>query len=185
MLKRTLIAVAVIGLMATTAQAQLGPQPISGAGGFKIEPIKMDIFWPFEYKSIDLCTIPVNIEIGIMVQVKDCHKRKINLKQVDCAEIGKGGGDFPCYRDCETVEIRTNFPIKLGLKKSKVGGVLNKWSAFIDGDVDTIEPTGGDFVKIDVCVEAWQTNLFNATASGEAGQMEHVGNVTITVKPNV
>jgi hypothetical protein len=187
MLKRTLIAVAVIGLMATMVQAA-GPDPvIDNSGnerGFKLEPIKMSVFWPFEYKAIDLCTIPVRLELGILVQVYKCHERKIILKQVDCAEIGKGGGDFPCYRDCEDVEIRTNFPIKLGLKKEKVGGVLKDWKAYYDGD-DFVDPTGSGWKKVTVCVEAWKTQLFNEEATGEAGQKVHVGNVTITVKPNV
>jgi hypothetical protein len=187
MLKRTLIAVAVIGMLATSVQAA-GPDPtLDTAGnerGFKIDPVKMNVFWPYEYKALDLCTIPVRLEIGILVQVNKCPERKINLKQVDCAEIGKGGGDFPCYHDCEDVQIRTNFPIKLGLSKSKVGNVLKDWSAYFDGD-DFVDPTGSSWKTITVCVDAWNTQLFNHDASGQAGDWVHVGNVTITVKPNV
>jgi hypothetical protein len=187
MLKRTLIAVAVIGMLAVSVQAAGPDVHVDNSGnerGFKIDPIKMSVFWPFEYKAVDLCKIPVRLEVGILVQVNKCHQRKIELKQVDCADIGKGGGDFPCYKDCEDVEIRTNFPIKLGLSKSKVGNVLKDWKAYYDGD-STIDPTGGSWKKVTVCVEAWKTQLLNHDASGEAGDWVHVGDVTITVKPNV
>jgi hypothetical protein len=188
MLKRTLIAVAVVALLATSAQA-FGPDPVTDSAGdergFKIEPIEMDVFWPFvEFKALDLCVIPIKMEIGIMVQVHKCHKRKIVLKQVDCADISKGGGDFPCYKGCEDVNIRTNFPIKLGLDLNKTSAVIDKWEAYYDGD-DFVDPAGSDWKKVTVCVKAWKANLFAVEASGEAGDKIQVGTVAITVKPNV
>jgi hypothetical protein len=187
MLKRTLIAVAVIGMLAISAQAA-GPDPhydTSGKEtGIKVDPLKMSVMWPFEYQALDLCVIPVKLQVGILVQVKECNKRKILLKQVDCAEIGKGGGDFPCYHDCEEVKIRTNFPIKLGLNKVKVGNVIKDWKAYFDGD-DFVDPTGNSWKKVTVCVDAWKMQLLNHDTSGDADDWVHVGDVHLTVKPNV
>jgi hypothetical protein len=190
MLKRTLIVIAV-ALIATTVQAA-GPDPtIDSAGnerGFKIDPINMSVYWPFEYKSLDLCVMPIKMKVGIIVQVNKCHQRKIELKQVDCAEISKGSGDFPCYRDCEDVEIRTNFPIKLGLSLREKSSIIKDWSAYFDGG-NTLEP-GTGWQKVTVCVKAWKTRLWNyndddAVSKIAAGSWVEVGKLAITVKPNV
>jgi hypothetical protein len=188
MLKRTLIAVAVVALMAATVQAY-GPDVETGKQdkhtGFKIHPIEMDIFWPFvEYQAIDLCQIPVKMEVGIFVQVEECNKRKIILKQVDCGDIGKSTqGDWPCYKGCENVKIRSNFDIKLGLKKAKIGPILDKWDAYYDGD-STVDGASG-WKTVTVCVKAWRAKLYEQEVLGEAGEKVDVGTVTITVKPNV
>lgn len=188
MLKRTLIAVAVVALIATSAQAY-GPDPETGKQGpntgFKIHPIKMDVFWPFvEYKALDLCVIPIKMEIGIFVQVEKCHERKIILKQVDCGDIGKNPqGDWPCYKGCDNVKIRSNFDIKLGLKLSKIGPVIDQWKAYYDGD-DFVDG-GSGWKTVKVCVEAWKAKLYEQEVVGKAGETFDVGTVTVTVKPNV
>ncbi len=63
-----------------------------------------------QYKPIDICTFPVSMEVGNFIQLKECHKRKIKLVQVDCESIGKDGGDFPCYKGSDVIEVRANFP---------------------------------------------------------------------------
>jgi hypothetical protein len=187
MLKRTLIAIAVVAAMATSVQA-LGPDAhLDNQGnetGFKVDPVKMSVMWPFEYKALELCVLPVRMEIGILVQVNKCKDRKIDLKQVDCAEIGKAAKNFPCYKDCDNVQIRTNFPIKLGTKLTKQGSVIKNWKAYYDGD-DFVDPTGNSWKTVTVCVEAWDTQLLNEETSGEAGDWITVGTVAVTVKPNV
>jgi hypothetical protein len=188
MLKRTLIAIAVVALLATSAQA-LGPDPETGTqtgnAGIKIHPIKMDIFWPFvEYKALDLCTIPVKMEIGIFVQVEKCHEKKIILTQRECGDLGLNPAvDWPCYKGCVDVKIRSNFDVKLGLKTAKVGPVLDKWKAYFSG-ADTVDAVTG-WNTITVCVEAWRAKLYETEHLGGVGQKVDVGTVTITVKPNV
>jgi hypothetical protein len=193
MLKRTLIAVAVISMLAVTVQAQV-PMPDNPLGpfldtsgnerGFKVDPQKMNVLWPFEYKALDLCVLPVKLEVGILVQVYKCHERKILLKQVDCKDIGKGGGDFPCYHDCDKVKVRTNFPIKLSLKKVKIGNIIKDWKAYFNGD-STVPVTGNSWKEIEICVDAWKTQLLNHDASGKAGDWVHVGDIHLQVKPDV
>ena len=91
MLKRTLIAVAVVALLATSAQA-LGPDAHTGRldsnAGIKVDPIKMDVLWPFvEYKALPLCVIPVKMKIGLFVQIEKCHEKKIiQIGRASCRE---------------------------------------------------------------------------------------------------
>jgi hypothetical protein len=183
MLKRTLIAIAVVALLATSAQA-LGPDPHTGTYDGKYQSIKvniqkLEIGWPFEYKALNLCVMPVYMHVGYYVQIKECNKRKIKLQQVDCGDIGKGGGDWPCYFDCEEMQIRANFEVKLGTKLEKEGGVIDKWEAYYDG-ANTV-PGDGDFHTIKVCVKAWKARLYKNTPGTEV----KVGTLAITVKPNV
>jgi hypothetical protein len=182
MVKRTLIAIAVVALLATSAQA-LGPDPHTGnfqdGQSIKVNIQQMDIGWPFEYKALDLCTIPVYMHVGFFVQVYKCQDRKIKLVQVECGDIGKGGGDWPCYKDCEKVKVRANFEAKLGLSKSKEGGVLDQWSAYFNG-TSTVDASG-NWNEIEICVDAWKANLLKNTPGKEI----KVGTVTLTVKPNV
>ncbi|MBW7988955.1 MAG: hypothetical protein FVQ84_02885 [Planctomycetes bacterium] len=48
----------------------------------------------------------MSMEVGNYVQLKECNKRKIELKQVHCPE----GSEFPCYKGYEVFEARANFP---------------------------------------------------------------------------
>ena len=163
MVKRSLIAIAVVALLATAVQAA--------------DPnLKYDDHWPYEYIAIDLCVMPVYMDVGMYVQLKDCNKKKIELKQVDCAEIGEE--DFPCYLDCEEFEIRANFEVKLGTNLTKDGDVIKEWAGFYDGD-DTV-PGDGNYYKRTVCVKAWKTEIWKAAP----GDKVPVGTLAVTVKPN-
>ena len=181
MLKRTLIVIAVVAFLATSAQA-LGPDPHTGGGNspaIKVNVQKITIGWPFEYKALDLCVIPVYMNVGYFVQVEKCHERKIKLVQVECGDIGKGGGDWPCYKDCDKVKVRANFEVKLGLKKEKISDVIKEWSAYFNGG-DTVDASG-NWNEIEVCVDAWKAQLMKHAP----GETVKVGNVILTVKPNV
>jgi hypothetical protein len=182
MVKRTLIVIAVVALMATSAQA-LGPEPHTGTwdkqSSIKVNIEEMDIGWPFEYKALDLCVIPVYMHVGYFVQVFECHKRKIKLVQVNCEDIGRKTSEWPCYSDCEDVKVRSNFEIKLGLKKEKVGSIIDQWKAYFKGD-DVVAPSES-WKTVTVCVDAWKARLLKATPDTEV----EVGKVILTVKPNV
>jgi hypothetical protein len=189
MLKRTLIAIAVVALLATSVQA-LGPTPHYKSGeskpgnGLKVNIQNVALGWPVEYKALDLCVIPVYISIGYFVEVKECHKRKIKLIQVECGDMKKGS-DWPCYADCEDVQVRSNFEAKLGLSLRDKGSMIDKWDAYFKIDdaassSATVAAATG-WQKVTVCVEAWKAKLLNSTPGTEV----KAGNVVITVKPNV
>ena len=180
MTKRILIAIAAVALLATSAQA-LGPDPHSNGDdknpGIKVNNEKFDIGWPFEYKALDLCSIPVYMNVGYFVQVEKCNERKIKLQQVDCADIGKD--KWPCYKDCEDVKVRSNFEVKLGLRKEKIGDVIKDWNAYFQGG--DVVPGDGGWHTVTVCVETWETQLLKHAPGSEV----RVGTVILTVKPNV
>lgn len=182
MIKRTLIAIAVVALVASAVQAA-GPDPHFFGGtddvAIKVNNENITIGWPYEYKAVTICTIPVFLNVGYFVQIDDCDGRKIELKQVDCGDIGKGSGDWPCYFDCETIAIRSNFEVKLGTGLTKVGPVIDGWEAYYDGS-DVVGPATG-FQNRTVCVKAWKAKLLNS----EPGIKVKVGELKITVKPNV
>ena len=184
MLKRTLIVIAVVACLATSAHA-LGPDPHTdnsgGDNAIKVNHQDMTIGWPFEYKALTICEIPVYMNVGHYVQVENCHERKIKLQQVDCEDpvVGKGSGDWPCYFDCENVKIRANFEVKLGTDKVKIGPYIKDWKSWVEPDV--VGPSSG-WQTVSVCVKAWNTELWKA---GAIGKEIRVGTIKLTVKPNV
>jgi hypothetical protein len=104
MIKRTLIAIAVVAILATTVNAAITEWyfPIGDQSAVKVDGKETPTFrWPYEvsYKALTICSIPIKLQVGMFVQIEDCKNKKIVLTQVGCTEqvMGKGDGDFP-YR---------------------------------------------------------------------------------------
>ena len=180
MIKRTLIAIALLALLAASAHADLDIYSFLSNGDHSAVKVdgKETVRWPYEYKALDVCVIPIKMKVGMFVQVKDCNKKKVVLVQVDCGDIGKGGGDYPCYLGCVTFDVRANFEAKLGTSLEKTGSVIKDWSAYFDGD--NVIPGDGNYHSAKVCVKAWKTQIYNAAPGDEV----NVGKLHITVKPN-
>ena len=87
MVKRSLIAIAVLAILATSVQA------LDYDDNGKI---KRDGSWPTVYVALDLCTMPVVMDVGMYVQIFECEKRIIKLVQVDCAD-----NDYAEENGCE------------------------------------------------------------------------------------
>lgn len=134
--------------------------------------------WPDEYTTLDMCKMPVLMDVGMYVQIKECNKAKVELLQVDCADIGKSSSDFPCYSDCEEFEIRANFNAILGLKLVTVGSPFKKCTAWFDGD-NTV-PGDSNYHKRKVCIEAWTSDIQNTTPDDEV----RICDIEIIIKPN-
>jgi hypothetical protein len=180
MIKRTLIAIAVVALLATSAHAAISEWYFDGA--VKVDGSeKPELRWPYEikYQALTICNIPIKMHVGMYVQVKDCKKKKIVLQQVDCGDIGKGSDDFPCYLGCVEFDVRANFDVKMGHKLIKDGDVVKSWEAYYDGG--DVVPGDGDYHTLKLCVKAWDTQIWKAAPGDEVS----VGSVDITVKPNV
>jgi len=60
--------------------------------------------WPCEFKSLDLCDIPVYMDVGLYVEILDQHGLKIELEQED----------FDTYSGSCMIQIKSNFDIILG-----------------------------------------------------------------------
>lgn len=180
MVKKTLIAMAAVVLLASVAQAAL-EEYYFGRDGHKMLKVdgSQNVRWPFEYKELVVCTMPVKMNIGMWVEVEKCDDKKIILEQVDCGDIGKGLGDFPCYLDCEKLRVRANFNVQLGTKLTKEGDVIDEWEAYYNGG-STI-PGDGVFKEVEVCVKAWKARLYKQAAGDEV----KVGKLCITAKPQV
>jgi hypothetical protein len=185
MVKRTLIALALVALLGTSVQAALEEFYFEDGdhAAVKVDGKDTPTFkWPYEwsYKSLDICTIPIKMEIGMYVQIIDCGKKKIVLKQVDCGSIGQGGDKYPCYEGCVDLGVRSNFPVVLGTKLNKNdSGVIKDWKTVWDGDDNKVNGTADGTKNLKLCVQAWEAQIFKK----EAGDEVPVGSVTITVKP--
>jgi len=180
MIKRTLIAIAVVGLLATSVHAALtehyfGPDDKSYA-------VKVDgsdkVRWPWEYKFLTVCSIPIKMHVGTYVQIKECKDKKIVLQQVDCGDINKGANDWPCYLGCVSLDVRANVEVKMGASLEKVGDTVKDWEWYYDGG--DIVAGDGDYHSVKVCVKAWNTQIWKAAPGDEVD----VGKIHIQVKPN-
>jgi hypothetical protein len=195
MVKRTLIAIALVAFLASTAPADIevyywGFDPETGnvPGVDKDTIVKVDgnekVYWPYEFKKVPVCAMPVLMEIGMFVEVQDCKDRKIKLKQVDCGDIGKGAKDFPCYVDCEAIKVRANFEVSMDgyVEKNDLGEkVLDKVEVFYDGG--NIVPADGKDHEVKVCVRTWKAKLWES--AGVYGEEIKVGTLFVTARPNV
>ena len=184
---------AVVALLATSANAALeewyhGYDPDTGSEYGDSAAVKVDgkvsqeFRWPYEisYKSLTICNIPIVMEVGMYVHIKDCNKKKITLKQVDCGDISKGDTDYPCYLGCVDLKVRANFPVKLGTKLNKDSDIIsgNNWSAWFDDD--TLDDDSGSEQSVKLCVKAWKAEIYREKADDSVA----IGSVDITVKPN-
>jgi len=174
MVKKCLIAIAFVALLATTVQAA--------------NPIKHDGTWPWTktYEAIAICTLPVKLEVGHFVQIDKCGDLVMKLKQVECGDIGKGGGDFPCYGngvdgpECITVKARANFTATFGPSFSGSDvNIIDGKSVYFDGG-DTIDGDG-QWHDLKLCMKAWKVKLWDT--GGQTSGTVKVGTITITVKP--
>jgi len=185
MMKRTLIAIAVVALLTTTVSAAISDPWLGHVDKNRI--VKVDgkdtptIRWPYSinYTAITICTIPVYMEVGMYVEIEKCDEKKVVLKQVECGTIGKGSGDFPCYYGDVSFNARANFPAKFGVDREKVGDTIKDWSAGYDGG-DTIDGDG-NWHGLKIVVKAWKTQIWKA----QPGDQVEVGKLHVTVKPNV
>ncbi|HCO94474.1 MAG TPA: hypothetical protein DIU00_11075 [Phycisphaerales bacterium] len=179
MIKRTLIAIALLALLATSAHAALNITPLPFGDHHAIKVDGSDkVRWPWEYKALDICVIPIKMHVGMYAQVKDCKKKKLVLQQVDCGDIGEGADKYPCYLGCVSFDIRANFQVKMGANLEKVGPTIKDWDWYYDGD--DVVPGDGDYHSVKCCVKAWKTQIYKAAPGDEVD----VGKLHITVKPN-
>ncbi|MHC4203887.1 MAG: hypothetical protein ACYSTT_04505 [Planctomycetota bacterium] len=185
MIKRTLIAIAVVALLVTSVHAAIeDPYYFSGPDDHKA--IKVDgsdkptIRWPYKivYDELVVCNIPIKMKVGMFVQVKDCKDKKIILEQVNCADIGKGADEYPCYHGCVEFDVRANFEVKMGSALHKDGDAIKEWEAYYDGG--DVVPGDGDWHPVKLCVIAWKTTIYKVAPGDEVT----VGSVDVTVKPN-
>ena len=184
MIKKSLIAIALVAFLATTVQALYKEDLLAEDPWIKSDWKEIYIAWPYEYKALTLCTVPVYMNVGNYVQIKECADLKIELEQIDCEGLpddilnGDDPADFfPCYYGDTEMEIRANFEVKLGADLNEIGPVLN--GTQVDFTEDVIGPNT-DYEKTKLYMYAWEAEIWQVTSKSEV----KVGEIEITVKPN-
>jgi hypothetical protein len=107
MLKRSLIAVVAVAVLATVAQA----------GYIKTHD------WPTTYVPQELMTIPVYVDVGYYVKVVDQNK-EIKLSQKT--------GTARDFTGSVKIKIRTNFNLTLSCSITKTGSVNGNFSCTLE-----------------------------------------------------
>jgi len=128
MLKRSLIAVAAVAVLAS----------IAPAGEIKLHN------WPTKFIPQEIAEIPVVMDVGFWVRIKDQDKLKIKLNQVD----------IHTYSGCTDMVVQCNFDLTLSCSISPTGEVGGKYSCSING-ADIFAPGG----TAEVCATLKEANL--------------------------
>jgi spore coat polysaccharide biosynthesis protein SpsF (cytidylyltransferase family) len=156
MLKKSILGVVLLALVAMPAYA----------GHMK----RTD--WPCEFKFVDLCDIPVYMNVGLYVEILDQHLLKIILEQED----------IDTYSGCVTIYIKSNFDLILGcyteLKDAgqQMGG---KMTCEINPDTFVPKTLCEGVAEREVCVNYDKVGITHH----DYGKDILVGDVIIQVKP--
>jgi hypothetical protein len=151
MLKRSILAVAVVALLAVGVQA----------GEIKIHE------WPCSFVSVEITSIPVVMDVGYWVKIKDQDKLKIKLVQ-DEADIHKFSG-------CTNMTVENNFNVAFSCSISATGAVPGEYSCSVTPGT---LPAGGGTVK--VCATVIKADLSKTPGNSKDVQ---VATVKVKVKP--
>jgi hypothetical protein len=155
MLKKSILGVVLLALVAMPAYA----------GHLK----KYD--WPCEFKFLDLCEIPIYMNVGLYVEILDQDDLKIVLEQ----------DDIDTYSGCCTIQIKSNFDLILGCY------VLdNDASKAMGGSFScTIDPSEIPATLCDCVAEAEVCVVYDEVAivHVEFGKNIEVGTLVVQVKP--
>lgn len=100
--------------------------------------------WPCAFIPQEIAEIPVVMDIGYWVKIKDQDKLKIKLSQISIHE----------YEGCTDMNVECNFNITLSCSISATGAVGGKYSCWINGG--DINAPGG---TAQVCAKLKDANL--------------------------
>jgi hypothetical protein len=147
-MKKALIALAVVALLAVSAQA----------GELKVHE------WPCTFVSLEITSIPVVMDVGYWIKIKDQDKLKIKLIQ-DELDIHK-------FKGCCDMVVETNVNACLSCSVDKTGAVPGDYSCSVDPA--SVAPPGG---TVQVCC-----TLVNADLSATPGGSKDVQVATVKIK---
>jgi len=131
--------------------------------------------WPAEYKFVDVCVIPVKMEVGYWIKVNGCKDKVLILKQT---EIHKYAGQV-------TVNIETNVNLEIKASWSKASGMptINQDVLTVNGvGTATLNAPGGDIV---IFLKVKDVDLKGFNVDTQVGKCIQIGTVTIQVRPKV
>ena len=145
MLKKSLLVVAAVAMLAGSAQA----------GAIKFHD------WPCTFTPQEVVTIPVVMDIGYWIKVKN-QDAKIKLNQVN----------INLYEGCTDIEILTNVDIALSCSVKPNGAVPGDWSCSVSPS--EVDASGG---TVSLCAKVEKPDL-----SGTPGGKNNVQVATVSLK---
>jgi len=152
MLKKSLFVVAALAMLAVTAQA----------GVVKIHT------WPTTFVAQELATIPVKMDVGYWIEMKDQDKKVINLAQKTNTS----------YEGCTEITVENNFALTMTCTIAGNGVVGGDFACDFGGGVKSANLEPGTN-KVNVCAY-----LTKAAIKGTApAKGVHVANVKLWVVP--
>jgi hypothetical protein len=132
--------------------------------------------WPAEYKYVDICIIPIKMDVGFWVKVENCKDLVIKLKQDHITE----------YSGCKKVKVFSNVSVEFTYSIKKLGAegidalVPGNYSATITPSILEDPAPGGK--EIEICVKLKDANLTKVL--GGQNNLK-VAELTLKVRPNV
>jgi len=147
-MKKALVAMAVVALLSVGVQA----------GEIKTHD------WPCTFVALEITSIPVVMDIGYYVRIKDQDKLSIKLVQ-DEQDIHK-------FKGCTDMVVESNFNLVLSCSISKTGAIAGDYSCSVD---PATVNAGSTTVK--VCA-----TLTNANLTGQAAGTNNVQVATVKIK---
>ena len=159
MKKSVLLGIAVVVLVALPAFA--GSKKIEGWQGY----------WTWFAQPVK--DFPIKMKIPWYIDITNQKGWEILLEQVECAALGRGAGDWPCFRGCNDLKVAVNFNCTLlcGVNRKYLDGM---WGCSVNPE--DVDIPGGTAT---VCVKLWKADLL----SMPPGETMHVADVDIYVKP--
>jgi len=151
MMKGCLTTAAILAIMAAGAQA----------GEIKTHE------WPCQFVSLEITSIPVVMDIGYFIRIKNQDSLRIKLVQ-DELDIHK-------FKGCVDMTVESNFNAVLSATIAKTGAIDGSYSVSLD---TTTANKGSTTVK--VCATLTNANLVGQDAGTKDVQ---VATVKIKVKP--
>jgi hypothetical protein len=132
--------------------------------------------WPASYNAVDICSIPVKMDVGFWIKVNGCQTQVLNLKQ----------RDIHSYVGSVTCGVVTNSNIKLSVYWTKLSSVnLGSYGHSESVSPNTLTPTSGNAVNVTITETLTNLDLSNLpVTSATGGNYTQVGTVTLQVVPN-
>jgi hypothetical protein len=132
--------------------------------------------WPATYSAVDICVIPVKMDVGFWIKVNGCQTLTLNLKQ----------RDIHSYVGSVTFGVVTNTNIALSVSWSKLSSInLGSYSHSESVSPNTLTPTSGNATNVTITETLTNVDLANLpVTSATGGNCVQVGTVTLRVTPN-
>jgi len=121
--------------------------------------------WPVSFIPQEVTTIPVLMDVGYYIQIRDQDNLRIKLRQTAIRE----------YSGCTDMVVNANFDLTLSCSISATGAVPGKYTCSV-APADVAAPGG----TVTVCAQLKEANLLNVP--GGTSDV-HVATVTIKVIP--